>query len=318
MKRIFAILLPIVALSSCISGEFFKLQGGHFAEIEAKKLLYIPESYEAIETTVDSALLSAYNDPTILANASEIVDLNNRTLFLDKQSRQKIEKYTENIKSRLAELNEGEFFGWEIRHRFRAKDNDGRADILDMLFISDKGFNENLFTASLDVEEQGDYSEIIDCIDRVIADVDFENELEEFTNDLNEAINEVINEVKEIDFNEIAEEVEEATKEVKQEVKKAVEEVKKMDKDAIKESVQCATDTGKELAETAIYEATKIIEEATNEITSKHIEEPISKPSPSTPAKKKASQTSYSDDYFEYETNTNTIDSNTLLELNGL
>ena len=306
MKRILAILLPIVALSSCISGEFFKLQGGHFAEIEAKKLLYIPESYEAIETTVDSALLSAYNDPTILANASEIVDLNNRTLFLDKQSRQKIEKYKENIKSRLAELNKGEFFGWEIRHRFRAKDNDGRADILDMLFISDKGFNENLFTASLDVEEQGDYSEIIDCIDRVIADVDFENELEEFTN------------VKEIDFNEIAEEVEEATKEVKQEVKKAVEEVKKMDKDAIKESVQCATDTGKELAETAISEATKIIEEATNEITSKPINEATSKPTPSTPAKKKASQTSYSDDYFEYETNTNTIDSNTRLELNGL
>lgn len=315
MKRILAILLPIVALSSCISGEFFKLQGGHFAEIEAKKLLYIPESYEAIETTVDSALLSAYNDPTILANASEIVDLNNRTLFLDKQSRQKIEKYKENINSRLAELNEGEFFGWEIRHRFRAKDNDGRADILDMLFISDKGFNENLFTASLDVEEQGDYSEIVDCIDRIIDERDFKSSIEEFASDLNEAINEVINEVKEIDFEEV---VEEASKEVKKEAVKAVEEVKKIDKAIIEHSVQSATDTGKEFAETAISEATKIIEKATDEITSKHIEEPISKPSPSIPAKKRASQTSYSDDYFEYETNTNTIDSNTLLELNGL
>ena len=315
MKRILAILLPIVALSSCISGEFFKLQGGHFAEIEAKKLLYIPESYEAIETTVDSALLSAYNDPTILANASEIVDLNNRTLFLDKQSRQKIEKYKENIKSRLAELNEGEFFGWEIRHRFRAKDNDGRADILDMLFISDKGFNENLFTASLDIDEQGDYSEIVDCIDRIIDEHDFKSSIEEFASDLNEAINEVINEVKEIDFEEV---IEEASKEVKKEAVKAVEEVKKIDKAIIEHSVQSATDTGKEFAETAISEAPKIIEKATNEITSKPINEATSKPTPSTSAKKRASQTSYSDDYFEYEANTNTIDSHTLLELNGL
>lgn len=315
MKRILAILLPIVALSSCISGEFFKLQGGHFAEIEAKKLLYIPESYEAIETTVDSALLSAYNDPTILANASEIVDLNNRTLFLDKQSRQKIEKYKENIKSRLAELNEGEFFGWEIRHRFRAKDNDGRADILDMLFISDKGFNENLFTASLDIDDQGDYSEIVDCIDRIIDERDFKSSIEEFASDLNEAINEAINEVKEIDFEEV---VEEASKEVKKEAVKAVEEVKKIDKAIIEHSVQSATDTGKEFAETAISEATKIIEKTTNEITSKPINEATSKPTPSTSAKKRASQTSYSDDYFEYEANTNTIDSNTLLELNGL
>ena len=93
MKRILAIIIAIITFSSCISGEFIKLQGNHFAEVEAKKLLYVPDSYEAIETIVDSAILSAYNDPTILANASEIVEINNNTLFHNKQSREDCKVY---------------------------------------------------------------------------------------------------------------------------------------------------------------------------------------------------------------------------------
>ena len=317
MKRILAIIIAIITLSSCISGEFIKLQGNHFAEVEAKKLLYVPDSYEAIETIVDSAILSAYNDPTILANASEIVEINNNTLFHNKQSREKIAKYTDNIKSRLAELKEGEFIGWEIRHRFRAKDNDGRADILDMLFISDKGFTKNLFTASLNREELGSYSEIVDCIDRIIDESKFESSVEEVINDLNDAVNEIINEAKEIDINQVINNVEETTKELVKNVEKTtnkvVEEVKKIDKSKIEKSTKSVTEASKDIVDAVIYETTKIIETATNDITPT----PATLTTP-TPSKKVVSQTSYSNDYFEYETNTNTIDSNTLLELNGL
>ena len=291
MRRI-EIILSLVVLTACGSTDLRNLFGEHLAERESKKILYIPDSYEAIETVVDSAILSTHNDPIILTTAEEIYNIK-ENIFNIREPFKKIEQLESKIRKRAAELEYGKFIGWEVRHRFRAKDNDGRVDILDMLYICDKRFNDNYFTASLNNDDDRNYYDLTYLIDEITADegtslIDFMDaeRVEAWSEDISEIVSEI-----ETESLNIIEDVKKTASDVKQEIEttygQTIEDVKKISKVIKTETQEAISEIESEL--------TEVIPQ---EINSTEAEVII-------------------DDYFEYETNNNTIDSNTLLELNN-
>ena len=162
MKRV-ATILSLIVLSSCVGSSLQNMLGEHFAERESKKILYIPDSYDAIETIVDSAMLSAHNDPEILGYATEIAELyDDGNIFNLRNTYTKIEALESKIRERASEIEEGRFFGWEIRHRFRAEDNNGKVDIVDILYICDKQFKECYSSVILNRDNACGYNNLKD------------------------------------------------------------------------------------------------------------------------------------------------------------
>ena len=90
-----------------------------------KSTLYVPDSYDPVETKIDSAFTSAINDIEIYAAASEILEYEYKHRYsilsspTERESK-KLLSYVELIKTRAAEKG-NEFCGWQIYHRCRAK-----------------------------------------------------------------------------------------------------------------------------------------------------------------------------------------------------
>lgn len=127
------------------------------AESVVKQSLYIPDSYEAVETRVDSAFVSVYNDARILEAAGRIIEIeddNKYDLWLDTKRRDKIEKKVEElagiIRTRAGELPEKEFCGWNIYHRCRAKNNAGNVGFVEELLVADTDLKSVICAFDLD------------------------------------------------------------------------------------------------------------------------------------------------------------------------
>lgn len=162
------------------------------AEVMAKKLvcenLYYPESYDPVNTTVDSAFFNYLTDADCLNAAVELIDLRNAYeaakssyeendwtirfhgnpggAFLEhernaraeaaaemKELQPQIEKQQEIIRNRST-ARDGNFFGWQVVHRYRASNSAGVVSFGNELFILDPTMSKCYFRFSLDENEK--------------------------------------------------------------------------------------------------------------------------------------------------------------------
>lgn len=174
MKKFLLVILFAPVIVGCASRE---KKAAKIARTELGKMLYYPNSYQAVATTVDSAKTSIYSDPEVIEYARKIYDLslqseseqkkyddarssmalwsNGYDSYFREQYRQakadmkkaeaNLEAYrnlaiehTQAIKDRIGQIEDGKFYGWIIRHRYRAKNNDDKVLMGDITIIVDE------------------------------------------------------------------------------------------------------------------------------------------------------------------------------------
>lgn len=204
MKRLVLILMVVPLLVACGGRE---KRAEKIAEETVVKTLYYPDTYEPVETVVDSAFVSIYTNQEALAAAYEIIDLKQErehlqmdyssalssvSLWKDSWGSYSREQYSQ-AKEELADaerklkdceadlkkqktiirtcyetINEGEFCGWGIAHRFRAENGNGNKLIGDVLILTDKDMENvvNVFTS--DEFDDHNINKLQDVIDEVL------------------------------------------------------------------------------------------------------------------------------------------------------
>lgn len=170
--------------------------------------LYYPESYDPVNTTVDSVFYNYLTDADCLNAAVELIDLRNEYesakssyedndyhirffrgaggTFLEpfrnakaeasakmNELQPKIEKQQKIIRNRSTE-RDGEFFGWQVTHRYRASNSAGVVSFGNVLFILDSTMSQCYYRFSLDDSDDKNLKSIRSTI---------ENELGIYTND---------------------------------------------------------------------------------------------------------------------------------------
>lgn len=138
-----------------------------------KSTLYVPDSYDPVETKIDSAFTSAINDIEIYVAASKILEYESEHIYsilsspTERESK-KLQSYVELIKTRAAEKG-NEFCGWQIYHRCRAKNKVGEPGFITALYITDKDLSE--VTIAYDLSDDNpfefnfdDYVELIEGV----------------------------------------------------------------------------------------------------------------------------------------------------------
>ncbi len=177
------------------------------------KSLYDYDSYQPVETKIDSAFYSPYTNKELLASAQKVDAAYDETMKNMKEashameiaaiwadsyssySRSKYRKasneakeYKSNaeaaLKTMLQEMKfinveskkiSTDFYGWNVTHTFRCKTKGGYADIGNYVFIIDENF-ENILT-SLDMNDE-DLTRYVEWIKRSIENYDEWLELE--------------------------------------------------------------------------------------------------------------------------------------------
>lgn len=180
------IIIPI--LTGCKSKEE---KAAEMIKNEMFKTLYDYESYQPIETTVDSAFYSPYTDSTILSHGYIIKELlseankyleetkeaqSSMEIWSDSYSSYGLSKYydaKEKMSSALEKANlyikvmntEGDsirmlskdiipdFYGWKITHKFRCKTKGGNSTIGNYIYIFDKKIKNIMYKEDTEDED---------------------------------------------------------------------------------------------------------------------------------------------------------------------
>lgn len=189
MKQIIIMALAgIFILAGCKSKEEKALEA---IKDEMFKTLYDFESYQPVETKIDSAFLSIYTDSTILKHgyvSSAILDEVNTTLEEVKdgnrtakiwsdsyssygreqynEAREKAEKglkkldiYFEAINAhydtirQVAQNINPDFYGWKVTHKFRCKTKGGNSTLGTYIYIFDKKIKNIIYKEDTEDEE---------------------------------------------------------------------------------------------------------------------------------------------------------------------
>lgn len=154
-----------------------------------KKNLYHPESYEAVETQLDSAY-APLDDPKFYEKTLKLANYNSQAIELDKEMKQakssmaiysdryseysrneyqeakekyentqaeletlksKVEKLVEEIKAETQKTPS--FIGFKARHKYRANNNAGNTVFGMQLFLFDKEISSIITSYDMDAEE---------------------------------------------------------------------------------------------------------------------------------------------------------------------
>ena len=164
------------------------------------KTLYDYDSYQPVETKIDSAFHTPFNDPINLEYAvccsvlydkldeyiQEVKNAQNKVeiwsdsyssygrkqynkalaeaaaslLVADYFLNNKIKPYQDSIKIRSNELDR-EFIGWQVTHKFRCKTKGGYSDLSTNIYIMDNKFTKILDQINVDDENYKEYQKII-------------------------------------------------------------------------------------------------------------------------------------------------------------
>ena len=182
------ILLCIITLNSCKSKEEKALE---IIKNEMFKTLYDFESYEPIETNIDSSFSSLYTDTTILRRGYMIAALLDQSdeyieKIEDAKSTMEIwsdsyssysrnryneakEEFDENLEKAIFVLDivksqsdtirniannyVSEFNGWKVSHKFRCKTKGGNPTIGNYTYIFDKDMKSIIYREDIDDED---------------------------------------------------------------------------------------------------------------------------------------------------------------------
>lgn len=190
MKKLFVLFVILtMAFASCQTPQ---KKGEKFAESYVKSSLYIPESYENIATTVDTAYYSPVLDPEVLALAGKIVkgekDLRDLEYSLKSAKRkvslwsnpyssyarneleearqeyatasadfqaaeEQVKSLTDELKAAIQSAPERHVVGWLIQTRYRAETNAGDKLIKEALIVVSDDFSQVLFAADSEDSE---------------------------------------------------------------------------------------------------------------------------------------------------------------------
>lgn len=289
MKRLlFATILLFT--TSCTSEELLLLRAERLAEKEVKQMLYVPESYEAIVTTIDSAFMSKYTDPEILSAAAEIIEIEeNGGIISMFKSADKISERAKYIAERADSINDGEFIGWRVHHRYRANSRIGTPDIGEVLIFTDNIIGESKATFSLNAEDRYSYQRIVALVERV-------TEAEEFRQNIGSAVDTFIEELENIDYEEIVgnweQNIESWSEDTEAQIESFVEE---FEAEFEAESATFVEDI-EQISSEVVERVTTVGKRVTTAIE----------------------EESYFDDFGESSSNDISLDSDTMIELNNL
>ena len=194
MKKVIYLALVAIVLVSCEKTPQQKAEA--LVEETVKKVLFKPDTYDPIETKLDS-IVSPYNDPDFykeVTNFSELLtevswcengiksakkdmsfyDDSFSSSYFKSQYQEAKEKYEkavnkyENLKEKIQKKYEGiakklkgehAFSGYVIAHSFRANNNAGQTQIGNYIFFVDKNIENILYT--LNDYEANEFAETI-------------------------------------------------------------------------------------------------------------------------------------------------------------
>lgn len=190
MKKIiilFSMAMIMFCTQSCQKSPEAKVES--LIENSLKKNLYHPESYEAVETQLDSAY-APLDDPKFYEKTLKLANYNSQAIELDKEMKQakssmaiysdryseysrneyqeakekyentqaeletlksKVEKLVEEIKAETQKTPS--FIGFKARHKYRANNNAGNTVFGMQLFLFDKEISSIITSYDMDAEE---------------------------------------------------------------------------------------------------------------------------------------------------------------------
>ena len=211
MKRLVLILMVVPLLVGCGGRE---RRAEKISKETVVKNLYYPDTYESVETVVDSAYVTIYTNRDALGAAYEIIDLEREreqlqmdytnalssvSLWKDswgsfsreqyRQAKEELADAEKKLKNCEADLkrqktiirtcyetiNEGEFCGWIIAHRYRAENGAGMTRMGDILILTDKDMENVVNVFTIDEFDDHNINKLKDVIDEVL-DEEIEND----------------------------------------------------------------------------------------------------------------------------------------------
>lgn len=188
MKKILFLAIIALIMIGCKSREE---KAAELIKQEMFKTLYDFESYEPIETKIDSAFTSIYTDTLALQYANEVkimfdeleeeeVEFENAKSAMEiwsdsysslgvykyNEAKRKVNDYIEKINKTLKKNDEiyakirernlqinRSFIGWEANHKFRCKTKGGNFDLGNYLYVFDKNMKHILYSKDTDNKE---------------------------------------------------------------------------------------------------------------------------------------------------------------------
>lgn len=185
MKKILFLMITTLVMTGCKSREE---KAAELIKQEMFKTLYDFESYEPIETKIDSAFTSIYSDTLALLYANKVKDMfdelneaksdyenakSSMEIWADSYStlgrykfneaRQKVRDYIDKINSTLEVTDsiykkikkrnmeiKHNFIGWKAQHKFRCKTKGGNFDLGDYIYVFDKDMKSIIYKEDLD------------------------------------------------------------------------------------------------------------------------------------------------------------------------
>lgn len=185
MKKILFLIMSVMVLTGCQSREEKAVE---LIKQDMFKTLYDFESYEPIETKIDSAFTSIYSDTLALLYATQVKEMfdelddaktdyelanSSMEIWADSYStlgrykfneaKEKVNNYInkinntlkiansiyEKIKKRNLEIGHN-FIGWKAQHKFRCKTKGGNFDLGDYIYVFDKDMKSIIYKEDLD------------------------------------------------------------------------------------------------------------------------------------------------------------------------
>ena len=197
MKKLLLFIIVAIITAACTQTPEQKAEA--FIKEEVKKTLFKPDTYDPIETKVDSAY-TPYDDPTFYKEFLEFIELGCeyeskeyaikaaksdmsfyggsfsngffKNQYMEAKERYEegcaeLEKIREKAQNKCSQIatklqSKPEFFAWKVYHSYRANNNDGNTVISNYIIIVDKEIQNILLVLTCD-----EYKNYIESIKQV-------------------------------------------------------------------------------------------------------------------------------------------------------
>ena len=187
--------MAVILVAFCIScSRSPEDKANKLIEEDLKKVLYVPESYDPVETKVDSAF-TPFDDPVFVDKTMQLLDLatsieeydnnikeakssmslwdNMGSAFSRNEYQEAKDEYDENTQNRTEAISKAKklgeelkkmmdkermFIGYKVQHRYRADNNAGNTLFGEKIYLFDKNMNQ--IVASYNYEEYKTYQSV--------------------------------------------------------------------------------------------------------------------------------------------------------------
>ena len=192
------------------------------------------------------------------------------------------------------------------------KGNNGKVDILDLLYITDTDFSDSYFTASLNKRDRGCYTELVDLIDAIVAEsapaTTFVEEIEESISDF----------IESLDIPDIVDDIEQSSKVIVKDIRDESTNITKYVDRIAKDKQPQVEAISEEINQEVVQTMEQIVEQVNDLCT--ELEDIDTTPNTTSSHHDDGwdDDNSVNEIYLDSHPNNNTISSNTLIELNNL